>query len=219
MPPVPRTKRGARSPAGHNGALPMNHEYRALVSKVEAFTQAAAARRARDLACSEGCASCCHVWLTVSEIEAEPLQRALAALPSEERARIGERGRRELAREAAGEEPRCALLDDSDRCSVYEARPLVCRTQGHALRYPAGFVPLAAVRARTEGGDVTWCPLNYDERAPLREDILDAERVDQLLALIAQRAANARGGASGHRLALSILAADSDVLHEAEGGS
>lgn len=193
----------------------MNSEYRALVAKVSASTDAIGERRQGDITCSAGCSSCCHAWLTVSRVEAEELALALAALPTDEREVVRARGVGELAREAAGEAPaRCALLGDDGRCGVYAARPLVCRTQGHALRYPTGLIPASAITRVTPNGDVTWCPLNYDAREPNAEDVLDAERVDQILAVVAERHA-ARHGLSRHtRHALSALAAETDVLHD-----
>lgn len=193
----------------------MNGEYRALLQKVEAFTLATEARRASEFACSPGCAACCESWLTVSAVEAAEVRAMLAALSPEQRAEVRARGRRELAREAAGEQAeRCAMLEEDGRCSVYEGRPLVCRTQGHALRYPAGFIPAEAIMRRLPHGEVTWCPLNYERGKPQAEDILDAERVDQLLSLVARRHASASGIALDHRLALSALAAEGDVLHD-----
>lgn len=194
---------------------PMTSEYRALIAKVTAFTEAAARRQASQLACTTGCASCCHAWLRVSTVEAHEVRAALARLDPSTRERVRARGHIEREREARGEEPaRCALLDDDGACSVYEARPLVCRTQGHALRYPAGFVPEEAVTRKTANGDVTWCPLNYNGAGPGSEDVLDAERVDQILAVVAQRHAAAHDLPRGQRLALSALAAEGDVLHD-----
>jgi Fe-S-cluster containining protein len=193
----------------------MNAEYGALVAKVDAFTTAAEQRRAADLACRSGCSACCEAWLSVSAVEASEIREALAALPLAQRREVRARGERELRREAEQEpSARCALLDDEGRCSVYESRPLVCRTQGHALRYPPGFVPLASVMKRTPQGDVVWCPLNYGERPPAPEDVLDAERVDQILAVVARRHASAVGIALDHRLTLSLLAAEVDVLND-----
>jgi Fe-S-cluster containining protein len=193
----------------------MTTEYRALVAKVAAFADATSARRRDDITCSAGCSSCCHAWLTVSAVEANELRAALAALPDADRELVRARGLRELAREAAGDEPpRCAMLDDQGRCAVYEARPLVCRTQGHALRYPEGVIPAAAVARKMANGDVTWCPLNYHVAQPNPEDVLDAERVDQILAVVADRHVLAHGLSRHERHALSALAAEGDVLHE-----
>jgi Fe-S-cluster containining protein len=210
----------------------MAAEYLALVMKVESFVAQVGARRASDLACKKGCDACCHAWLSVSEVEAEQVQAGLAALDPEQRERVRFRGEQELARErelASEQEPsepaRCALLEDDGSCAIYAFRPLVCRTQGHALRYPAGFIPEQAVRLRgksrsPEGvpgptpsaagepatSEVTWCPLNYTAAAPRSEDVLDAERVDQILALIALRHAPSPEAAQA-RTSLSELAA------------
>jgi len=212
----------------------MSHEYRALLEKVDGFTTAVTDRRRADLACRPGCSSCCEVWLTVSPVEAQPLEAAVAALDPETRARIAERGRRELEREAqagrakqsssdttagvaahetsaaatdTGNRPRCAMLEADGRCAVYAARPLVCRTQGLPLQYPAGVVPEAAVRGRTSRGEITYCPLNFEHNAPAAPDVLDAERVNQLLALVNLRFAQAHGLDPEARTALSALAA------------
>lgn len=189
-------------------------EYRALVAKVDAFTEVVAERRSDDLRCSAGCSSCCHAWLTVSAVEADELRTALAALPAEHRAAIRARGERELSREQADEDdPRCALLDDEGRCGAYAARPLVCRTQGHALRYPVGFIPVEHVAMERANGHITWCPLNYTEGVPEGADVLDAERVDQILAVVGQRYALTAGRDPDERFSLSALAAEPDVLH------
>lgn len=166
----------------------MLREYRALVDKVTVFTDAVTARRGADLSCRAGCASCCYAWLTVSAVEAAPLREALAQLPADERARVRARGVEELLREGRGDAPaRCAMLGDDERCVVYQGRPLVCRTQGHALRYPPGFIPEAAIARKSANGEETWCPLNYDAAEPNGEDVLDAERVDQILAVVSAR--------------------------------
>ncbi|HEX5658231.1 MAG TPA: YkgJ family cysteine cluster protein [Polyangiales bacterium] len=193
----------------------MVSEYRALIAKVEAFTEATFQRRRSDFRCSEGCAACCHTWLTVSAVEADEVRAALAALPPEKRVDVRQRGQRELARAAnEANDPRCAMLDAGDRCSIYDARPLVCRTQGHALRYPFGLIPSDAIARRTDKGDLTWCPLNYDAAEPRAEDVLDAERVDQILAVVAARHAVAHGTDREARFGLSTLAAETDVLHD-----
>lgn len=173
----------------------MNSEYLALIAKVETFGKATSERRKADMACQGGCDSCCHTWLTLSPVEADALGKAAAALPTAQRKALALRGQRELEREARGDAPaRCAMLNEHGLCDVYEHRPLVCRTQGHALKYPQGFIPEAAVRARVGQGEMTHCPLNFRERAPEGRDILDAELVDQLLSVVNHRFTQARDG-------------------------
>jgi hypothetical protein len=135
----------------------------------------------------------------------------VAALPEPKRSELAERGRREQAREAEAAAPaRCAMLDPDGRCAVYEHRPLVCRTQGLALRYPPGVVPASAVRERLPHGEVTCCPLNFGQRLPQASDVLDAERVDQLLGLVNVRFAQATGADPTRRYAISAIAAAAD---------
>lgn len=189
----------------------MSDEYRALVDKVGVFTADALERRRADMACRSGCDGCCHVWLSVSPVEGDAMRAGLAALSPAARADVVERGARERLREDAHEPaPRCAMLSPDGSCVIYGDRPLVCRTQGYALRYPAGFIPQAAVHSRSTAGEVTYCPLNFTAAAPDAPDVLDAERVDQLLALVNHRFAHARGLGSLIRHSVSDVAAHAD---------
>jgi Fe-S-cluster containining protein len=179
-------------------------EYDALVEKVSAFTEQTAARRVTDLQCKKGCDACCQVSLSVGPVEAAAVRAGLERLDPGQRARIRERGLRE--RSGAGE-TRCTMLEDDGGCAIYAQRPLVCRTQGHALRYPHGLIPAHALRARAGDADVTWCPLNYTNAAPGAQDLLDAERVDQLLAIVNHRYATRQRTDPLARIELSALAA------------
>jgi len=55
-----------------------------------------------------------------------------------------------IAQEAEGQPVACPLLVE-DRCSIYESRPLICRTQG---------LPLL-LEAEDGGQEVDFCPLNF----------------------------------------------------------
>ena len=191
----------------------MSSEYRALVDKVEAFTSIAFERRKQDMACAKGCSSCCEVSLTVSAVAAAEIKQGLALLSAKDRARVAQRAARLRAQQDRdGSEQthahpaRCVMLEEDGSCIVYAHRPLVCRTQGHALRYPPGFIPEAAVRARSSRGEVTHCPLNFTEAAPEPGDVLDAERIDQILVVVAQRFALANQLDPDERVTLTELA-------------
>ena len=189
----------------------MNENYRALLAKIDAFQAQASQRRAADLACKAGCDGCCQVHLEVSAVEAESLAEALGALDAEAATAMEERA---LAADPAT--PRCPMLNDTGRCEVYEARPLVCRTQGLALRYPAGVIPRESVLARAGDAEITWCPLNFTQAGPEGEDVLDAERVDQMLAIINHQQAEQAGTDASERTPLLTLARLAPVL--ASGG-
>jgi len=172
-------------------------EYMAVRAKVDAFCHAAAEASADALTCAAGCSSCCVAQLSVSPVEAHAVGVAVANLPSDQR---------DALRERAASEDACALLDAEGRCSVYEARPLVCRTQGLALAYTAGLIPVDAVMGRDEAGrDITHCPLNFEHVEPSAASVLDAERVDALLALVNHRYCAALGLDADARVELSAL--------------
>jgi Fe-S-cluster containining protein len=159
--------------------VPREHEE--LIRRVDALTGEIAARRAGDLACGKGCSACCRVQLELSPVETERVRSALRGLSSETRERIRARARAL----AAAEPPRdadCVMLENDGGCAIYASRPMVCRTQGHALRYPAGSLPPEAIYATGAGGEITWCPLNYTAELPRSEDVLEGERIDELLA-------------------------------------
>lgn len=179
----------------------LDPDYLAVRAKVDAFVSIVSERRAADLACRRGCSGCCQVQLSVSAVEAQALRAALLSLPSEARERLHARA----AQDPSPVGP-CVMLEEDGACAVYAARPLVCRTQGLPLRYPAGLVPPAAVLLKVASGAVTCCPLNFTSGRPAAADILDAERVDQLLALVNRRHAEAHAQDPLARTPLRALA-------------
>jgi hypothetical protein len=77
------------------------------------------------------------------------------------------------------------------------------------LRYPAGTLPEESIFATGGGGEITWCPLNYSNEPPRSEDVLEAERIDELLAMLHRMARLDRKltpGAALERTALVDLA-------------
>lgn len=105
--------------------------------------------------CKEGCSDCCHALFDLSLVEAMYLNRAFsrAFAHGSERSAILSRAaetdrrltrlKRDLFRaEKDGENPeaimahaariklRCPLLDEDQRCLLYESRPVTCRLYG-----------------------------------------------------------------------------------------
>lgn len=101
--------------------------YDELTAKVDAFFARVATRHADALACDTGCADCCHARLTVTGVEAAAIRAHVAALPGADRAALH-------ARVRAAAPDRCAALGPDDRCGIYAARPLVCRSHGAPIR-------------------------------------------------------------------------------------
>ena len=140
--------------------------YRALREQVDLLC----ARIARDypdaLNCRAGCADCCRL-AGVLPVEAASLYLAGQALPSPAREQL----RRRLADPARGDV--CPLLV-AERCSLYAARPIICRTHG---------LPLLI----DEGGNarVDRCPLNFTGYAALPgAAIIHLERLNTALVTV-----------------------------------
>jgi Fe-S-cluster containining protein len=170
----------------------------------EHFTQAVA-RTPEQFACRPGCETCCHQRFSVFEVEARPIREALAQLARtdpEARQRVRERGQNS----ALGA---CALLLDG-RCSVYEQRPLICRSHG----LPIG------VRESDEPGSplrLDCCPLNFREPGPAhgqapagrdipRASVLVLDAINQPLAVLDELTAPGQP-----RVELAQLAASGDA--------
>lgn len=115
-----------------------------LYQKVAAF-ESSLGEEARSLSqCKKGCSRCCYVDLSVFEIEASAMREWFRSQPAVRKEEL-----RKLWNEKR-ETGACPFLRD-DACTVYEARPLICRSQGLPFRF-------------TDAGQsfLDICPLNED---------------------------------------------------------
>ena len=129
-------------------------DYHQLLAALDAEIVRIGEMHAATLSCGPRCSSCCQAF-SVLPIEAACLQKAIAGLPSASQLRL----EHNLAQDPA----RCPLLIDA-LCSIYAARPVICRTQG---------LPLAYVDEEREAIEVSACPLNFpDEYAFTPENLL-----------------------------------------------
>jgi len=138
--------------------------YRQLLARIDTFTAEVRRRLGDQMHCRPGCADCC-VHIGVLPVEALALSGALAAAPRPLRQRI-------LARLDDTDEA-CPLLADG-LCLLYEARPVICRTQGLALLTGSG-----------DSRRLDFCPRNFRELDSLPgEAVLDLDRLNQSLVAI-----------------------------------
>lgn len=154
---------------------------------------------ARHLVCRAGCSGCCHHHLSVFKVEADAVAEAIIALPDEIQQRVTQQAQQVAADEAEGLAVACPLLVD-DRCSIYAARPVICRTQGLPLLFTA----------EDGASEVDFCPLNFtatDALDDLTEDKLVAlETINLRLAMMNLQHCRAQGIAdeqSGARIKIS----------------
>ncbi len=142
-----------------------------LRSRVDAHFADAVKRDPDAFRCASGCAQCCHRRFDVFEVEAAPIRAALTVMARDEptlRQRLRDQAK------APEHAHHCALLVE-DRCSVYEQRPLICRSHG---------LPVAVAEA--DELHVSWCELNYAGGDPPRESILLLEAVNAPLAVLTE---------------------------------
>ena len=128
-------------------------EYHQLIAALDAEIGRVAQLHAATLSCGPGCASCC-LSFSVLPLEAACLRDTIGALPPASQAR--------LARNLAAGDKRCHLLIN-ELCSIYAARPIICRTQG---------LPLAYVDEERETVEVSACPLNFPAEYPFTPESL-----------------------------------------------
>lgn len=136
-----------------------------LTAKIDGFFARVEARHGDDMQCQTGCSDCCHVRLSVTEVEAAAIRAFVATHPVTPTDRLDV----------------CAALDTGGRCQIYEARPVVCRSHGVPIRLREGSLPV-----------VRNCFRNFRETEPAADCILDQETLSTLV-LAVDRAAGHTG--------------------------
>lgn len=164
---------------------------RELAARVDAFFLRVEARHGAAMECRSGCHDCCLPGLSCTGVEARALREALLALPPEAQARL-------RARAAGPPGDRCVLLDEEGRCSVYEARPMICRSHGVPVR----------VKDRRGLPLIDACPRNFREGGPGAlppPDVLDQETLSTMLLALDALDAREQGRVAGERVTLRSL--------------
>ncbi len=116
--------------------------------------------------CKAGCSKCCMTDISVFEIEADRIKEWHELQTAEKKAEL------KTLWEAPVEKGACSFLYQGN-CSIYEARPLICRTQGLPI-----FVASENV--------LDYCPLNFKDGDPEKGDWLNLERMNTLLSFAAK---------------------------------
>ncbi len=153
-----------------------------LRRRVDDHFAAALTRTPEAFECRAGCWACCRPRFSVFEIEAVGIREALDRLEPQIREQIREQGR-------TPEIGHCALLVDG-QCSVYDQRPVICRSHG-----------LAVAVATDDGVVMDHCELNYVGIEVPPASVLALEAVNRPLSMMAEMWA---GG--GQRIGLDALA-------------
>jgi len=140
--------------------------YRRLVAKIDQLCQSISAELGEQITCSAGCSGCCTA-ITLFPVEAAALQDALDTLPAQEAESI----RQHVRQQASG--AGCPLLLNQ-RCLLYSARPIICRTHG---------LPIVYSEEGQRKSDC--CPLNLVENGSVvGSKAVDLDKLNTLLVAV-----------------------------------
>jgi len=169
-----------------------------MVRRLDAWFRSVQIQNAAQMQCGPGCAQCCHGLFDISLPDAVRIAGAFDMLQGGVQASVKDRSsaiQQRICRDAPElREPfflnamshetidciadslpnvRCPLLDDGNRCLVYEARPVACRLEG---------IPMVDCRDGLFGD---WCELNFlegvtpEQTKSLKLDYYEIQSVEQ----------------------------------------
>lgn len=116
--------------------------------------------------CRKGCSSCCHNRLYLFKIEFDRLKKAYLRLSQPLKTLIKKEA------DLKWQQGTCPLLVDG-ACSLYDIRPIICRTHGYPLQ--------SKVRTKNQS-QISVCELNFQgTRSYNDEDLIDVDEVGMIL--------------------------------------
>ena len=130
-------------------------------------------RNSRKMACKDGCSKCCEAEFSVFAGEASLILQWFQDLPSEQKSHLKQYWSNPKPK------PSCAFLF-SGTCTIYQARPTICRTQG---------APLCVNDEIKKTKSLTACDLNFDGGGAIPkspEDWFDLNRLTELQSIAEQ---------------------------------
>lgn len=163
--------------------------WRTLAAKADDAFSRTQTKHGALMQCQIGCTGCCQQDLTVLPLEAAIVASLVDQLPSAARQATIRRSR------SAG--PPCVFLDD-DRCAIYEARPLICRTHGLPILQ-------SDTEATSPEASVSVCSLNFVDAVP-DDALLDGNRLLEALTLADALFRSGSGDIPATRVALRDIA-------------
>lgn len=139
-----------------------------LQENASSFFDKVYTKNSSKMACSEGCAKCCYTDISIFEVEADLIRNYFLGLNENDKEEL-----KKLWNEK-NNQGACSFLYN-EKCSIYDVRPIICRTQG---------LPLHLAIENT----LDFCPLNFKDGNPEKTDWLNLERLNTMLAFAAHTA-------------------------------
>lgn len=122
--------------------------------------------------CKNGCSQCCYVSLSVFNVEAQLIKDWFTALKESEKEVLREKWLTpaQVKENFFGEPKESCPFLVNESCSIYEVRPIICRTQGLPLKF-----------VLEEEVAVDACPLNFEDAELELGDCLDLDKLNLIL--------------------------------------
>lgn len=137
-----------------------------LQENASEFFEKISQKHSTAMECKAGCSKCCMTDISVFDIEADRIAEWFSLLSVEKQNELTQLW------QTPNEAGACSFLYEG-LCSIYEARPLICRTQG---------LPLYVASENV----LDYCPLNFKAGDPEKSDWLNLERMNTLLSFAAK---------------------------------
>jgi Fe-S-cluster containining protein len=212
---------------------PPSSHLRTLARKTDDWFRRASAALLSQIPCRAGCSHCCIGLFPITQLDVHLLQEGLRHLPIDQRERIEGRALQQVTalesayprlkpspsiggwsdREidqavTAFHDAPCPALGDNGLCSLYDHRPLTCRSMGIPARQDAmvngacaiqTFVPITRLSASLEAEEQELAALEAAELAALPEVVVEGEELLLPYAFVPRHieAGTAQAGPSG----------------------
>jgi uncharacterized protein len=110
---------------------------KSLYDKISAFESSLPKKALSHSACQNGCFRCCLVDLSIFQVEADFIRSWFRSLsPSRQKElRVLWINEAQVAENFNGDKTQACHFLNEGSCTIYEVRPLICRTQGLALSF------------------------------------------------------------------------------------
>jgi len=184
---------------------------RTLARKTDDWFRRASAALLSQIPCRAGCSHCCIGLFAITQLDAHLLQQGIRHLPIEQRQRIEGRAAQQVTiletayprlkpspsiggwsdeeidqAVTAFDDAPCPALGNDGLCSLYDYRPLTCRSMGIPARQDAmvngacavqTFVPIVRLTASLEAEEQELAALEAAELAALPEVAAEGEEI------------------------------------------
>ena len=106
-----------------------NERYSELCRVIEESSNEISQKFITQITCKVGCHSCCIPKLSISKIEKERIKDFV-----QQNLSVYKR-LQDIEKDNPHKSMRCLMLDEKGKCSIYEVRPVICRTHGYPILY------------------------------------------------------------------------------------